>query len=348
MLLASAGFAALAALGGTRIVGGRRRRATTAEPDVRYEVEPAANDALLVRRRSAALGTKVTITAIHQQLDVAMGAIDAAFDEIERVESVLSLYRPDSQLSRLNREGSLERPNESLVEVLRYAAATSAASAGAFDATVQPLWQLYAEAQRAGRLPSDEEIAAARRKVDWRRARIVGDRIELSAKGTTLTLNGIAQGYAADRALAAAQKAGVEHALIDTGEFAPLGLNRSGAAWSVGIQHPRDAEALIGVTKLAGRCLATSGDYATTFSADRRFNHLFDPKTGKSPVGLASVSILAPTAMEADALSTACFVLGIERARELIASRENVDAYFVPLRGESVATPGFELSQGGV
>lgn len=348
ILTASAGFAALATLGGARLIGRRSQSAALASADVQYSVEPAASGALVVRRQSMALGTRVAITAIHDNLDVATGAIDAAFMEIERVESVLSIYRPDSQLSQLNRDGRLERPDRSLAEVLRYAASVSETSGGAFDATVQPLWRLYADARREGRLPSDEQIAAARSKVDWRGVRITDNRVWLTSIGASVTLNGIAQGYAADRALAAAKSAGAEHALIDTGEFAPLGRNRNGEPWSIGIQHPRDGQSLIAVTELAGRCLATSGDYATTFSADRRFNHLFDPRTGKSPVGLASVSILAPTAMEADALSTACFVLGIERAKELIASRKHVDAYFVPVQGESVATAGFAFVSGGV
>jgi len=342
--MASAGFAALATVGGARLLRGRRSQVATAAADVRYDVEPTADGRLAVKRSAAALGTKVAITTIHQDLDTAIHAIDSAFAEIEQVESVMSIYRPDSQLCRLNREGRLDHPASALVEVLQHAAATSRSSGGAFDVTVQPLWQLYADAQRIGQLPSDEQILAARSKVDWQQVRIAEGSISLEGTGVAITLNGIAQGYAADRALAAVQAAGVEHALIDTGEFAPLGDNRNGDAWSIGIQHPRDPQALVSIAQLQGRCLATSGDYATSFSPDHRFNHLFDPRTVKSPLGLASVSILAPTALQADALSTACFVMGLPRAKAWVESLSGVDAYFIPLEGESMSTAGFDFA----
>jgi len=340
MLMASAGFAALTTVGGIRYFSRRAEFSQQGKDQLHYEVEPTSAGALLVRRKSIALGAPVTLTAIHAQLDVAVEAIDAAFAELERIESVMSIYRPESQLSRLNATGRLEQPDASLVEVLRYAAEVSRASSGAFDVTVQPLWQVYAEAQRSGRLPSDKQIAAALSKVDWTQIKITEHAIGLSS-GAAVTLNGIAQGYAADRALNVIRAAGIEHALIDTSEFAPLGQNRRGERWSVGIQHPRKADALSAVAQLDGRCLATSGDYATTFSADRRYNHLFDPKTGKSPSGLMSVSIVAPTAIEADALSTACFVLGIDEAKRLIESRSGCDALFIPSDGSHVSTRDF-------
>ena len=108
------------------------------------------------------------------------------------------------------------------------------------------------------------------------------------------------------------------------------------------------SQRLLAVAELSGRCLATSGDYATAFSPDRRFNHLFDPRTGKSPRGLISVSVVAPSAMEADALSTACFVLGLKRATTFIESRKDCDAFFVASDGSTTKTAGFPLKQGEV
>jgi hypothetical protein len=136
--------------------------------------------------------------------------------------------------------------------------------------------------------------------------------------GTAITLNGIAQGFAADAAMAVLRRAGVAHALIDAGEMNALGGKPDGAAFTVGIQHPRHADAFVSMAKLQNRCLATSGDYETRFSDDFVHHHLFDPHTGHSPTELASVSIVAPTAMAADALSTAVFVLGAERGMELV------------------------------
>jgi FAD:protein FMN transferase len=166
----------------------------------------------------------------------------------------------------------------------------------------------------------------------------------LHGAGTSLTLNGIAQGYAADRAMAALAAHGIEHALIDTGELAGLG-RRQGSPWRIGIQHPRAADAFIALARLDHRCLATSGDYATAFSPDHRYNHIFDPRSGDSPQELASVSIAAPTAMEADALSTAAFVLGAQGALDLLATMPGVDALLVLKTGGVIKSNGFPLEQ---
>jgi thiamine biosynthesis lipoprotein len=284
----------------------------------------------------------VSILAWHTDERSAREAIDAAFSELDLVEQLMSIYRDDSELSRLNRYGTLRSPHPYLVEVLRAAEAMSRRSNGAFDITVQPLWELFAEAKRLNTLPSPANIERTRQEVNWRRVQIGDDRIQLTG-GARITLNGIAQGYATDRAAAVLRSAGVAHALVDAGEISALGDKPAGEPWTVGIQHPRREDAYISLTWLNGLCLATSGDYATTFSGDFRFNHLFDPKTGVSPTELASVSVAAKTATQADALSTAVFVLGAERGMELIGATPAADALFVLKDGRTRATRDFPL-----
>ena len=184
---------------------------------------------------------------------------------------------------------------------------------------------LFADAKKAGDACQLRRRSNAHgRAVDWRQVVISPDRIRLRGKGTQITLNGIAQGYAADRATAALAARGVAHALIDAGEIGTIGGKPGGEPWSVGVQHPRHEDAYLSLARLNGRCLATSGDYATTFSGDFRFNHLFDPRTGRSPTEFASVSIAATSGIMADALSTAVFVLGTraEDSRLLNRHRE--------------------------
>jgi thiamine biosynthesis lipoprotein len=294
-------------------------------------------------RTSWALGSDVSITALHQSRSTAKQAVDAAFDELTTVEKLMSIYRADSQLSRLNRDGVLDNPHPYFVEVLRAACALSQRSKGAFDITVQPLWALYSEATNKGGVPDSESVSLARNHVDWRRVEVGDRRIRLRGEGTAITLNGIAQGYAADRATAAIKSHGIEHALIDTGECSAFGRKKSGGHWSIGIQHPRVQDAYISIAKLDGRCLATSGDYATEFTNDHRLNHLFDPRTGRSPTELASVSICARTAMQADALSTATFVLGVDRGMKLIRETPGADALMVLKRGRTLVTKDFPL-----
>ncbi len=287
------------------------------------------------------MGSDVTITALHRDTRAGEGAIAAAFRELELIEGVMSIYRENSQLSKLNRECVLDDPHPYFVDVLRSAQAMSDRSDGAFDVTVQPLWELYATAQQRQQLPSDQEIAAAQQRVDWKRVHVAKSQIRLDGDRLAITLNGIAQGFAADRVAAVLRGHGVEHALIDTGEIGTVGTNADGDAWSIGIQHPRDREAYVSVAALAGRCLATSGDYATTFSDDHRHHHLLDPRTGRSPQDLSSVSIVASTALDADALSTAVFVMGPESGLQLVEQTPGADALFVLKDGRSIVTTGF-------
>lgn len=294
-----------------------------------------------VRRTSWALGANVSLTVVGLREIAANRALDAAFAEIETVEQTMSLYRPDSQLSQLNRDRVLQRPHAHLLTVLQLAEQTSRQTGGAFDITVQPLWNLFSTAKRNGVLPTEAELVAVRQKIDWRKVEFSNHEVRLHDPIEAITLNGIAQGFALDRALAALVAQGATSALIDTGEIGSLGAKAPGDAWTMGIQHPRERDAFVAVADLDGRALATSGDYETTFSDDFAKNHIFDPRTGESPSELASVSIVAPTGLQADALSTAAMVLGKERTLAFIARLPRVDALLVDKSGDVVRTAGF-------
>ncbi len=290
---------------------------------------------------STAFGAQVSITALHHDRAIAAKSAKAAVAELHLVDQIMSLYRPDSQLSRLNRDGVLQRPHPWLVSVLREARAISELTGGAFDVTVQPLWNVYSDAQRAGTSTELGDIEAARRKVDWRQVEVSPAAIRLHGEGTAVTLNGIAQGFAADRALAALKRQGIRHALVDAGEINSLGSRSDGQQWRVGIRHPRQADAHAAVAGLSGRCLATSGDYATSFSGDHLQNHLFDPRTGQSPTQFSSVSVVAPTGAQADALATALSVLNPRDGLRLLNNTPQTDALFVFKDGRTLTTSGF-------
>lgn len=328
-----AGGSALAALAW-------RAGETTAASDASAPENPLQS----ATRTSLALGTSVAITALHAEQTTAARAVDAAFAELELVERLMSIYRPDSQLARLNRDRQLANAHPYLLEVLRAATEMSARTDGAFDVTVQPLWSLFAAAQRRGALPEAAEVRAAQNLVDWRQLELSGSSVRLRGTESAVTLNGIAQGYAADRAAAAMQAAGVQQALINTGEVGSLGTKQKGQAWTVGIQHPRHPDAHLCLAKLAGRCLATSGDYATSFTPDHRLNHLFDPRTGHSPGELVSATVVAPTAMLADSLSTAIFVLGVERGMALAEATPGTDVLLVTRAGQTLMSHQFPLA----
>jgi thiamine biosynthesis lipoprotein len=226
------------------------------------------------------------------------------------------------------------------VEILRQSHDFSIATRSAFDVTVQPLWDLYRSAAKDEKLPDDRAIRAATNRINFKDVVVGDEKIELR-NGATLTLNGIAQGFATDRAKQVLIDHGIVNALLDIGELAGLGERSAGQSWKAGIQHPRFQDAFSAVVALDKRALATSGDYQTAFTDDFRCHHVFDPKTGRSPTQLASVSVLASTATEADAVSTALMVLGRQQGAKLLATRPGVDAMFISKNGESFVTSGF-------
>lgn len=294
-----------------------------------------------VSRSGWALGTQVRLTVFHPDSAAAKKAIEAAFRSVDAVEEVLSLYRPQSQVSELNRTGRLDHPHPWLVEVLEEATHLSGRTKGAFDITVQPLWSVYDAANKAGRLPEPAVLKAALAKVGWERVVLEPGRVRLQGRGTQITLNGLAQGYAADVMAAELARRGVRHALVDSGEISGLGTRPGAEFWSIGIKHPRQEGACLGVTELNGRSLATSGDYQTRFGTGYRNHHLVDPRTGHSPEDWSSVSVAAPSAFQADALSTAAFLLDRRQAMQLVRDTPGADALFIDKDGRTFATEGF-------
>ena len=330
----AAGAGGLAALG----LAGSRRRSDTRSVDSANDLAPLRK----ASRSSHAFGTTVSLTVLHENAQTARAALDAAFAELKLVDEIMSIYRSDSQLVRLNREGRLNAPHPYFVEVLRAGQHMAARSEGAFDITVQPLWAAYAAAKKKGRLPSPEETARAKRKVNWRKLSVDDKRVRLADPGMAVTLNGIAQGYATDRSMAALKARGVGHAMINTGEVGALGSkDAQGHPWRVGIQHPRVADAFIALARLRGGCLATSGDYETTFSSDHAHHHIFDPRTGRSPETFSSVTVMAPSGLDADALSTTVFVTGLRRGLALVESTPGAEALLVRKDGSVQSTSGF-------
>jgi len=286
-----------------------------------------------------AFGTTINIAVVHADEKLARRAIAAALSAAQQVDRLMSIYHPASQVFRLNRDGVLHQPDPQLLAVLEQARGLSLLTDGAFDISVQPLWRAYSTAAARGALPDAAQQDRALALVDWRGVRVSADRIELAQHGMAITLNGLAQGYAADLALAAVRAHGIEHALLDTGEFAAAG-RKHGRPWTLGVRAPRDPQALAATLCLDGRSMATSGDYEMTFTPDYMHHHIFDPKAGDSPRQLANVTVLAPSAMLADGLSTAFMVLGADRSMTLAARLTGVDLLAIDKAGRPWRSAG--------
>lgn len=293
-------------------------------------------------RTLTGMGTVLTLRAGHAEAARAERALDAAVVTLRRVEAQMSLFNPDSAISRLNRDQVLISPDPDLVRIFQRAQSVSARSQGAFDVTVQPLWSLFEAARRRGSLPSPAAVAQARAAVGWQKLDISTHEIRLRQPGMAVTLNGIAQGFAADLVRTGLQQHGIVHALINTGEWTALGRPQLKRRWTLGIADPRHEQALIARLAMDGRSIASSADNQTTFSQDRRNHHIFDPHTGYSPPELASVTVAARDCALADALTKVMFVAGYRGALQL-ARQWQVDVLVVDKKGNWEATQGLQL-----
>ncbi len=292
---------------------------------------PAADPTLRIWS-GAALGADATLQINHPDPAAADRLIAAALTEVERLEGILSLYRPDSALSRLNRDGLLDEPPFDLVRLLSESRRFGELTGGAFDITVQPLWDLYARhfavAGASPDGPAPQAIAAATARVGQSALTVGAERIQFDRPGMGLTLNGIGQGYVTDRIVEVLKRGGVDHALVDMGETRAIGSRPDGRSWTVGLEDPRSPGAIAERLAVVDRAVATSGGYGTVFDPSGRFNHIFEPGSGRTSWRWLSVSVEAATATEADALSTA-FTLMPEAATAPIVHERGLTAHFV-------------------
>lgn len=291
-----------------------------------------------------AFGTVIRISVAHQDGQIAQRAMEAALAQARTVDRLMSIYSEASQVFCLNRDGELARPDPHLLAVLEQARALSRLTAGAFDVTVQPLWRAYRDTRQPNRRPLAQDRLKASARVGWQRLVFDSERVAFDKPGMQITLNGLAQGYAADLAMAALREHGIGSALVDTGEFSAVGARPGRGAWRVGVADPRQERLLAATMRLDGRSAATSGDYASSFTPDFVHHHIFDPATGESPQDLASVTVVAPTAMLADGLSTAFMVMGARKAHAMAATLPGVDLMTINKRGVVWKSPAFSAA----
>lgn len=260
--------------------------------------------------RGSALGARATITLRHPDGE---RIARRAFAEVERLEKVFSLYRRDSALSRLNAAGELAAPPFELLECLNLCGWVHRATGGLFDPTVQPLWALHAEAHAAGGPPEPAQVAAALRRVGWEGVAYDSAAVRLRP-GMALTLNGVAQGFIADRVAAMLRAEGLREVLVDTGEFHALGGD-----WPVSLAA--DAPGHWGPVLLRDRALASSAPLGTVFDRDGTAGHILDPRNGWPAVPVwRLLSVTAPGAALADALSTALVLMDDTGIAETLAA----------------------------
>ncbi len=275
--------------------------------------------------KGQALGAPTTLVLIHPDRPKAEMLIRRVVAEVDRLESVFSLYRESSALSELNRRGALAMPPPELVAVLDAGRNAWEATDGVFDPSVQPLFALYArhfarsEAMASG--PSAEELEQALALTGFNEVLVNPDRIAFAKPGMALTLNGIAQGYVTDQVVALLRDAGIESSLVDMGETRAIGGQPDGSPWRVGVAETQSDAAAETVLPLFNKAVATSAFSGFRFDPAGRFSHILDPRRGSVPPLYRRVSVIAPDATRADAYSTAFSLM--DRARiDMVLARQ--------------------------
>lgn len=265
--------------------------------------------------------------------------VPAGITLAQRIEYVASLYIENSHISFLNQHGLINPASPHLINMINSARKVSESTNGAFDITVQPLWELARamETLEHDQATADALWAEARAKVDYRAIEIEGQMVRFTKPGMKITLNGIAQGYVTERVSTLLQSRGVKHGLINFGEYKGFGKNTNGKPWRVGIQNPVNVLEALDVIDLRDQAVATSAAGAGYVS--EQISHIFDARSGR-PIGskpaFASASVIHPSATLADAYATAFTLMDEDHIRRICKTQKGMRAILVRQDAEMV------------
>ena len=291
-----------------------------------------------------AMGTFISVTALHPSRDLAENAIGRAFEEMDRRIAIFNRFDGASAVSLLNREGRLVGGPPEVSRVVGRALHYHRMSHGTFDMTVKPLLDLFSQGQGIGAAggPDQQEIAEALELVGSRHVELSPHAIRFRRQGMGITLDGIAKGYIVDRVAEELTTAGLSNYLINAGgDIRAAGCKEAGQPWTVAVQDPDKAGDYPDVIQLDSGAVATSGSYEIYFDHERLYHHIIDSRTGASPDLNASVSVVAPTTMAADALATSAFVMNPEYAIRFIEALPQCECLVIDGRGVQWKTRGW-------
>jgi thiamine biosynthesis lipoprotein len=280
--------------------------------------------------------------------DFAPGAVKAAFREFKRIQSLCDRFSPASQVSKINRMAGIApvAVDDELIELICHANRLAEKLEGAFDITVGALTELWGIGHKDDFVPSQAEIDAILPLVNYRNMIIDNHTVFLPKKGMKIDLGGVAKGYALNRAIIILQAYKIESALVNAGgDIRILGGKPGGVPWRVGVQHPRQRDALIAkLTLTEWDTMETSGDYQRFYiKSGRRYAHIFNQRTGMQPTDLASVTLIYKDCPgTSNIASSGILTLGLAKGRRVLKRFPGVEAVFVTTGGEVVITAGLE------
>jgi FAD:protein FMN transferase len=296
-------------------------------------------------RTEAIMGTRIYVELWADDAAKGEEAIDAVMADMRRIDDLMSHYKPESQLSQINARGAQEpvQVDPELFDLIKLSTHYSEITEGAFDITYASVGHLYDYPNHVR--PTEEQIKAALPGVNWRNMLLdpVHHTVKFEHPGMRIDLGGIGKGYAVDHGIAILQARGFKHALVTAGGDSRIIGDRMGRPWLVGIRHPDDKNKVITRIPLVDSAMSTSGDYERYFDeGGTRYHHIIDPRTGHSASKVRSATILAPTATQTDGMSKTAFVLGPEKALEIINRMPEYDAIFVTPDGRILYSKGLE------
>lgn len=292
-----------------------------------------------------AMGTFVTMTAIHHSRNEAENVIGLAFEEITRLEGRLSRFEKNSALSELNDRGNIEaKASPDLYDLVARSVYYSHITGGAFDITVKPLIDLFEKRFAAGKEPSRLEIGKAVGGTGMERIRFDNGNILLNGQNMGITLDGIAKGYIVDCASRLLSQKGIHNHLIDAGgDIRTSGAASGDRPWTVALQDPDDKNGYRSVVEMRCGAIATSGNYEVYYDEEKMFHHIVDGSTGYSPRQFTSVTVKADTVMEADALSTSVFIMSPDDGIGLINRLPNCECYCIAGNDTNLKSAGWKI-----
>jgi thiamine biosynthesis lipoprotein len=293
----------------------------------------------------AIMGTAIRVELWAEDKAAGEAAIAAVMAEMHRIDREMSPYKPESELSRINREAA-DRPvpiSAEMFDILSRSIEFSKLSGGAFDITFSSVGYLYD--YRRHIKPTEEEIERALPGINYRHILLDAKRrtVKFARPGVRIDLGGIGKGYAVDNSIVLLRKRGITRAIVTAGGDSRVLGDRGGRPWMVGIRDPRRKDGMVAVIPLVNSAISTSGDYERYFEADGvRYHHILNPKTGRSATGVRSVSVIGPDATTTDGLTKPVFILGPEKGLKLIESIPGVDAVIIDADGRMFYSSGLQ------
>jgi len=295
------------------------------------------------------MGTYVSMTLIHASRDEAEEAMGNAFKEINRLVGMMNRFDDTTAIGLLNREGIIHDIPKEMSWVVSKGLEYHRLSRGNFDITVKPVVDLFYKMGKSGNsnLPTGKEIEQVLPLVGSEKIEMGAGTIRFKRPGMGITLDGIAKGYIVDKAAMVLREKGVENFLINAGgDIRTSGSKQDKKPWTVAVQDPQKKGKYPDIINMKDGAIATSGNYEVYFDKEKMLHHIVNPRTGISPLSLASVSVTARTTMDADALSTSVFIMEPEQGIKFINSRPDCECLTITRQGSKHRSSGWHKTTG--